>query len=266
MTSLRELEAPLRAWRTFRDVARATRTLAAAQALRWADQLERTEAHAQRCVALARCYVAPPPADAPRMVVALGTDLGLCGPLNRFVAEATAPLVAEGSVSMLVVVGARLAAALEDTHPNVELSAPTSFGAIESLAGRLDGLLLRAGPAVSTRLVIVQAYAVDPDGTPETRVLDAPPVPPLDAGPRPVVELSPVNESAPVAAALLRHARLTAALVRAAACECETRWRAMNRAFDAAERRIDEQERRIQSVRQELITQQMLEARQGRPR
>ncbi|MEX1362033.1 MAG: F0F1 ATP synthase subunit gamma [Nannocystaceae bacterium] len=259
MTSLRQLEDRMHAWQSFRGIARATRTLAAAQSLQWNESAHRAEQHLRRCLELRDAYPsAMPPPDAPYVVLGLGSDLGLCGPFNRTIAErftAQRPHAARG-----LVVGARLGA-LVGRDQNT-LTAPTSFPRVQSLATELE-LLLDDLPPMHTRLVVVLAIAVDPDGRPRVEVLDEPgPRAPASSSAR-VAELSSVQDTGSIIATTTRHARIVAALTRSAASETEARWRTMNRAFDAADRRIGEQQRELRKQRQEQVTQEMLEARQG---
>lgn len=271
MTSLRQLEERLQAWRSFRGIAGATRTLAAAQSLHWAELVRHAEAHLAQCLALRDAYLgARVPADAPRILVALGSDLGLCGPFNRAVAERFASEQARGFVSR-VAIGERL-------RPHVEpgvlvLPSPTSFARVETLATELE-VLMPELRSTRVSLVFVLAAGVELDGRPRAAVWeepepgatgshanDDPPSPPRAS--QPAVELVDPDTTAAVVASLTRHARVVAALTRSAASETEARWRTMNRAQEAADRRIGEQERDLRKRRQEQVTQEMLEARQG---
>lgn len=272
MTSLRALEQPLQAWRTFRDVARATRSLAAVQSQRWARHLEQVDAHLAWCARLRREY-APASAPAPtlRVLLALGTDHGLCGPLDRMVLDEASRGLAFGEAGpdLCLVFGTRLAATWSRLGP-VVFAAPSSFPAVESLAAQVEGLLAARAEASRTMLRIVQAVDVDPDGTPVVEVVapehvggNTAALPTSIETPH-AVDLTPAAVTWPQVASLHLHAMVVAALCRAGAMESETRWRTMNRAHDAAERRIAEQERRVRRLRQELVTQQMLEARLGR--
>lgn len=259
MSTLRQLEERLRAWQSFRSVAGATRTLAAAQSMHWAELARRAEAHLARCVALRNAYPgARPPSDAPRLLVGLGSDLGLCGPFNRAVAQRLEAERAHGVLAR-VVVGERLRAHVDGDV--LALSAPTSFEQVQNVATELE-LLLPASDPIRTRLVLVLAAGIEPDGRPQVAVWDEPePVVATTRGA--AVELVEPEQTASMVASLTRHARLAAGLARSAASETEARWRTMNRAHDAADRRIGEQEREIRKQRQELVTQEMLEARQG---
>lgn len=261
MSSLRQLEERLRAWQSFRGIAGATRTLAAAQSLHWAELVRRADAHLARCLALRDAYpTARVPQGVPRVLVALGSDLGLCGPFNRAVAERFALARASGPATC-VAVGERLRAHV--TEDVLVLPAPTSFPRVQTLAAELEHLLPAAG-ATRTRLSLVLVAGVEADGRPRVEVWDEPDAAPEGRhGTRPVAELVAPEATAAAIASLTRHARIVAALARSAASETEARWRTMNRAHDAADRRIGEQERELHRRRQELVTQEMLEARQG---
>ncbi len=265
MTSARRMELRLNAWRSFRGIARASRTLAATQALHWAEHQRRVEAHQAWCVRIAE-HVGASVIDGPRITVAIGTDLGLCGPLNARVAD-TLRCEAFLPDELRIVVGERLATELRD-DPSFEqalgLSVPSSFEAVESTAAEV-GLLSGVDPT-KTRLRIVVTSSVEPDGAPRTSVWNAAPRPEPALPYRNLAALTPQQGLREEAAALLWHARLCCALTRAATSEAEARWRAMSRAHDAADRKIGEQEREVRKLRQESITQEMLEVRQVRAR
>lgn len=263
MTSVRELEAPLKAWRSFRDIARATRTLSAAQAMHWVEQVERAERHLAACERTLSVLGPGSGAGAPiraRVVLAIGTDLGLCGPLNRRVADACAGLgPGEPPNVRSVVVGSRLAA-LQPLPSASELAAPSSFEAIERLAAEIEAAWTQLPEP--RELVIVLAGAIDADALPQVQVRRGHSPTPIEGAPKhvPLVSRDSLLEQA---RALVLHARLVAALARGILSENEARWRTMSRAYEAANRRIDEQEVVLRKLRQEQITQEMLEARQG---
>jgi F0F1-type ATP synthase gamma subunit len=261
VTSLRQLEERLRAWQSFRGIAGATRTLAAAQALHWAELVRRADAHLARCLALCDAYpAARVPAHLPRMLVALGSDLGLCGPFNRAVGERLARERA-GGFAGCVAVGERLRPHLGEGV--LVLPAPTSFPRVQMLAAELEHLLPEAG-RTRMRLVVVLVAGVEADGRPRVEVWDeASQTHGAATKQSPVAELVDPEATTAAVASLTRHARIVAALARSAASESEARWRTMNQAHDAADRRIGEQERELHRRRQELVTQEMLEARQG---
>ena len=263
MTSLRRLEARLNAWTSFRGVARATRSLAAAQTLRWVEHVADVERFVSNTGQLcARYGVQSLPPGRPRVVLAIGTDVGLCGPLNARVAAAAKPVWTDDAI-IRIMVGRRLEPLLPELEASV-LPAPSSFAAVQTLAAQIRTLLEPLPPRQSI-LHIVVAHGVEPDGTPVVRCLDrSDTVPQPGSQPRLGVELSSVDLARQTAASLHRYARIVQALTRGAASETEARWRTMNRAHDAADRRINEQERVLRSLRQELITQEMLEARSGR--
>ena len=142
MTSIRSLEAPLRAWRSFRDIARATRTLAAAQALHWSELARRADAHLAWCEAVADEFRPLPALEpGPRVVLVLGSDLGLCGPLNQRLAELCHEArLAEAPTVSAVVVGARLAALEPLAHlaHTIELPSPSTLPAARLLAAQIE--------------------------------------------------------------------------------------------------------------------------------
>lgn len=267
MTGIRRLEQRLEAWSSFRDVAHATRSLAAAQALRWSGHLERASAHLASVQAVEgevsswsdRAGPRPPRACA---VVALGTDLGLCGRLNQLVAEAVLTTTREQEVSTLIVVGSRLDDVLPQELARVVEPSPSSAVAAADLTERLETRLARAG--LLGRLCVVGSAGVGRSGNPE--VVSAW-EPALAAEPRPRRRKPARFTATPLAreqaAALLAHARLFQALCAAAHAEASVRLARMTRAHESAERRIGEQERELRKVRQESITQEMLEVLSG---
>nr|ACJ66837.1 ATP synthase F1 gamma subunit [uncultured bacterium pSY1435] len=256
---MRELEQPLKAWRSFRDVARAMRSLSAVQAMHWALQVARAEQHLRVCEReLSALGPGPREPIRARVVLAIGTDLGLCGPLNHRVAEACAGLAAPPTV-LSVVVGSRLAA-LQPLPDAIELPAPSSFEAIELLAVEIEDAWLELPEP--RELAIVLAGEIAGDALPEVEVRRGRPPTPSDNA---IVHVPLVPRASLLARAraLVRHARLVAALARATLSENEARWRTMSRAHESANRRIDEQEAMLRRLAQEQITQEMLEARQG---
>jgi len=267
MSGHRQLEDRLRAWTSFRGVARATRTLAASQALRWGEHVVRAEAHTSWCTELRRAY-APVKSAGPTVdvLVAIGSDHGLCGPLNRLVAEALASALA-ARPGLVVVVGSRVSGYL-DLGAAVRLPAPSSAARTRELSTRIEGLIAARGPLDQARVSIVSPTAVRPDGAVTVTSYDIEGLPAKVELPPAFTSRSPVELSPPAlawsrASALFLHAALVEALCRAARCEAEARWRTMSRAHDAADRRIEEHSLRLRRLRQEGITQEMLEARQG---
>jgi F0F1-type ATP synthase gamma subunit len=245
--------------------------------MHWAELVRQAERHLAWCEAVATSYPklleppwASPDRPRPRVVLAIGTDLGLCGPLNRRVAErCTEAGLREPPTVLAIVVGARLAQ-LEPLPEAVQLPAPTSFAATERRAAAIEDLIAQLPEPLALDLHIVLAGAVGNDAQPEIEIR---------RGTRPDLELNEddqawltrvsrleldeVAAAARQARSLARHARILAALARAVSAENEARWRTMSRAYESAQRRIAEQERKLRRLRQELITQEMLEARQG---
>jgi len=263
VTSARRMELRLNAWRSFRGIARASRTLAATQALHWAEHLRRVAIHESWCVRLASRFSGSSTGPG-RVTVAIGTDLGLCGPLNARVADAVRAL-SVGSSERWVLVGERLANELHFEPPRehaLQLPVPSSFAAVEATAAEL-GILSGVDPT-TTQLRIVLASSVEQDGAPCTSVWNAAPSHDHSHELLRGTALTPDDALRDEATRLLWHARLCHALTRAATSEAEARLRAMSRAHDASDRKIGEQERELRKLRQESITQEMLEIRQLR--
>jgi len=271
----RSLGARLQAWRSFRDIAHATRSVAAAQARRWNAAEVEARRHLTWLEALhGRVDPAAPPPGA-RVLLALGTDLGLCGRLNHLVADAVAAARRELRPQAAIVVGARLGdralgpsaedeAVLRDTTPS-------SFAALEDLAERIE-VFVGARRAPMPDLVVVRGRLHPTEGFLEAVVEAGDPVdlPDLPAARRAVsgeaASLVPPERLRDVAGQLRFHARVVHAIATAAAVEADVRLQTMTQAHDAAERRIAEQELELRKAEQERITQEMLEVLAGRPK
>jgi hypothetical protein len=282
VTALRHLEHRLKAWRSFRDIAHAARTLAAAQSLRWSGKVTQAARHLALCEHLHRRATrdpagAPAKAEPPRAhaVIAIGTDLGLCGRLNRTVAEALSDRLRADEPTLTLVIGARLAAELRGVAEVGEaLPTPISFAAVEGLASRIIRILDALAPAPALELTLILAGRTLASGTPviaswSATPTDDPAIAPqladLEARMRsPMVRLTPPEIATMTAARLLTHARLVHGLCAAAAAEASARLQTMSRAFEASERRIGEQERHLRKLQQEATTQEMLEVLGGR--
>lgn len=257
MKNERALTSQLQAWRSFRDIAHATSSLAASLAVRWAAHAAHARRHLARVLDLARRF-APPP-EGPRVLVAFGTDMGLCGRLNQSVAEGVLEQARGRDPALCFLIGRRLAEALEGAVPHLAEGAPASVQAALDLADRIQAEAVKA-LGVEHRLGFVridpQSFEAAVDWWPELRG------PQTDGAP-----LWPPAESAPaVARELLTNARLVHAACEAALGEARLRQATMRRAQDTAERRITEHEQALRRARQERITQEMLEALSGRRR
>ncbi|MEZ4448858.1 MAG: F0F1 ATP synthase subunit gamma [Nannocystaceae bacterium] len=170
MTTVRRLEARLRAWRSFRGLAHAARSLAAAQSLRWSARAVQAAEHLGRARALVAGWSPPTEATRTPVVLAVGTDLGLCGRLNRMVADAlVVEVAAHASAEPLVIaVGQRLRVELGERLADAPiLPAPSSIEAALALAGRLEQLLVEVAEPRSLDLRIVLAGGTTPSGAPE---------------------------------------------------------------------------------------------------
>jgi F0F1-type ATP synthase gamma subunit len=265
------MRARLKAWTGFRDVAYATRSLAAAQQLRWSAHERRALEHLSWAHTLAQRHPDTRPPGT-WVVVGIGTDLGLCGRLNQQLADALTGALASRVPARCVVVGQRLDDALLPGLPRQVEPAPASFEALEALTARLEAEVLTAtGRGRSPRLLLVYTSSVSGEGTANVRALEeVSPTSParsqdlaaqLD---RQEALLSAPAELAREASGLLLHARLVHALCRASWSEAAARLAVMGRAHEQAQERIAEQELALVKARQEQITQEMLEV--TRPR
>ncbi len=262
MSERRAMEARLRAWKTFRDVAHATRTLASAQVLRWTGARRRAAVHFDRCQALVWRLGAALPATAPLGIVAFGTDLGLCGPFNRSIARALLDYPRLDEAELVVLVGARLQQGFEDRTTWVREATPSSPERAIELALRIE-LLTRRRLGSAARLVLVHATEAKADGTAEVGLDEGPPEG-VSVGHAaiPVLSERPLVHGA--ALDLLQHARLIRAATHSGWAEASVRTVRMTRAHDVALDRIGEQELTLNKLRQDEITTEMLEARAGR--
>lgn len=256
MTSIRRLENRLRAWESFRGIARASRALAAAQAMTWSSHATQAEAALARSLALSERT--DPGPDAPRVLLGIGTDVGLCGSVNAAVAREVSAQTDPHVVSR-VLVGSRLSGRAAPHEPTLTVATPTSLAAVASATAHIEGALASLDPS-NTRLVVVSVREVGPDGVPRVAVTDEPTEPPASLSALHATLSEPAHLRRE-AAALVRHFRIADALVRAICSEHEARWRTMNRAHDAAERSIEEQGRTLRKRTQEAITQELLDAR-----
>lgn len=268
MSGARALEARVRAWRTFREVAHATRSLAAAQALRWAAAREHAVRHGLRARDLAR-RIGRRRGDpaAPCLLLALGTDLGLCGRLNVAVAARVRDVARELSVAQAVVVGVRLGDLVAGELGARTVTTPTTVEGAVSLADELAAAALEA-PARAP-LVIVSAVETTPAGAPRVRVARE------EGQRRALEEASALRRSAvlgrprahaPWAERADLQARVAEALLTASLVEAQVRLATTTRAHEVAERRVTEQERALAKARQEGVTQELLEVLAGRSR
>ncbi len=267
MTDVRAREQRLGTWRSFRDVAHATRSLAASHTLRWSRLLADAERHLAWAAALQEWTRAAAdgarPREEPALLVALGSDLGFCGRLNHEVAAATLRTLEQREVGRLIVVGRRLDALLPEAAPRELRAAPASIEAALDLADAVTAPLV-LGPHAPLLLVTPVAAR---GRAPEVALLDRPPAElrgqgeaqrALRRSPRPVSNLAALVRQA---SRLVRHARVVHAVCQASAIEAAVRLASMTQAYETAERRIGEQERDLRKARQELITQEMLDRR-----
>ncbi len=278
MTSPRELETRLDAWRGFRDVAHATRSLAAAQVLRWTHHAREAGRHLAWVAALhGRARDLDERRAGPPVVLALGTDLGLCGRLNQTVADEVRGLVISERPALLIACGVRLVDLLGDVDLGVDVIAeptPSSIEAAAELADRVEAEVVAVSGPFAPRLTIVGIDDASPAGTPIARARNAPPHEELDEAQsvasrldgRQAMLLTESVRLANDATSLLIHARVAHAVCLAARVEASVRLQTMTRAHEAAEDRITEQERDLRKARQETITQEMLEVTSSRTR
>lgn len=271
-SGLRALQSRHEAWRSFRDIAQATRSLAATRRARWAAHAERAGEHLVWAHALAELL---PEVELARPLVlcGIGSDLGFCGRLNHLVAEELERAWVELRPLWTLAVGRRLHEALPAPLAaacHLE-PAPASPAAVLELAERLE-LELGAIGSGDAHLIVVAA-AHQEGGVPEVEREGA-----LPAALRPALEriqagipaerqlLGDLQQGGAQVRSLRRHARLAFTFCRAQAVESALRWAVMNRAHEGAERRLAEQEVLLRRLRQEQITQEMLDVLGGRAR
>ncbi|KIG16827.1 Sodium-transporting ATPase subunit G [Enhygromyxa salina] len=267
MTTARALGQRLGAWRSFRDIARATRTLAAVQGQRWSAHANQAALHLAWTRALVEHFGTSTPEHTARGVLVIGTDLGLCGRLNAaLAAQLKASPELEGRA--LIAVGARLLDELRDFEPVISLPAPASLEAIEQLTSRIATALETAADHAEIQLSILLTATTTHDGHPILEIWrDAPELPGLAQARRslapPIVDLCAPSRAREGVAALHLRARIAHALCVAAASEAAARLFTMSRAHEASDRSIRQQELDLRKLEQEAITQDMLEVRGG---
>ncbi|MCA9690680.1 MAG: F0F1 ATP synthase subunit gamma [Myxococcales bacterium] len=262
MSTLRQREARLAAWRSFYGIAHATRLYALGQSARWAEHLATAGRYLDACAALRGRAGAQAEVGAATVALAVGTDLGLCGRLNREVAAALERRRDADPPAFEVLVGRRLAQRL-DRDEETALPTPATFAAAEGLAARIEAMIdARVGGP--WRLVVVVTHRLSVEGVPIVALLERAPDPGAPA--EPVRTLGAVGAFLAGADAMVRHARILHALCLSAAREAEARLFRMTRAEDASARSIAQQRQALGRLRQELVTQEMLEvtARQRR--
>lgn len=270
MTQRRALEHRLEAWRSFRGIAKAARTLAAAQMMSWKGRVDHVARHLAWTSALAEHVFGSSWALAragSRVGVVIGTDLGLCGRLNQSIAETVR---SSSSWSQpLVVVGARLLDELGERDDVPSLGTPASFEAIEGRAAEVAALLERLGRADTLAVEITLAASTTSDGAAvvETWGEFAVSLPELARARASVkaqsLRLGDTTQTQRMVAGLHLRARIAHALSVAAVSEAAARLFAMSRAFEASERSIAEQTLALRKLAQEAVTQDMLEVRRG---
>ncbi len=269
MTTTRALASRLEAWRSFRDIARAAKTLAAAQSLRWSVHVREAADHLAWAQGLAEHIGVATLPDPLKVRLAIGTDLGLCGRLNTAVAEIVEAEHGEAEPDVLLVVGSRLADELGSARPTVILSAPSSFEAVQDLAREVEGLVTVVAPAMGTDLSIILTASTSNDGAPVVETwgevgayLPSLGTVRLSLRP-PIQDLTTPELARPHVAALSLRARIAHAACVAAASESAARLFTMGRAHDAADRSQSRQALHLRKHQQEAITQDMLEVRAG---
>jgi F-type H+-transporting ATPase subunit gamma len=258
--NLRILEARLRAWQSFRGVAHAARTLAASQVVRWSHQRTRAREHLTELLTVGH----PADLDERPLVVAFGTDHGLCGGLNRVVTRSLEAHLGTVDPWLVVLLGTRLAEDRTVPEHWVTLPAPASPESAELVAERVVAFARSHLGRPHGKLHLIHGAGVDGAGVARIAVSTAPPShAPTRLGPDPAALDDPARIEDRVRALTFR-ARITLAATEAAWTEANARLVSMTRAQTAADRRIDTQQRKLRSLRQEVITQEMLEVLGGR--
>jgi F-type H+-transporting ATPase subunit gamma len=259
MKSERALASRLRAWQSFRDIAHATSSLAASLAVRWSGHELHARLHLTRSRALASRFAADLDGG-PRVLVAFGTDMGLCGRLNQSVAERVMEVVQIESPAACFLVGRRLIDALEGALPYIEEATPSSIEAVLDLADRVQSEVASLFDPASVRLGFVRIDSRRHETLADWGAADDESQCPSTGGPL----LPPALAAPAMATDLLVHARIVHATCEALLGEARLRQATMRRAQDTAEKRIGEHERELRKARQERITQEMLEVLGGR--
>lgn len=276
MTAARALAHRLEAWRSFRGIARAARTLAATHVITWASRTRQAARHLAWTQALAERVELEHVQEVSPVGLAIGTDLGLCGRLNTALAEelAASPLAAGGP---LILVGMRLSDEVEQvspgTEPQIILPAVSSLEAVESLSQQIATALELLAPAGQLGLSILLGAATTNDGQircelwADTWRSKTPDLPELGdarfALRAPILSLASDSDARACVAALRLRARIAHALCVAASTESSARLFTMSRAYEASDRSIRRQELDLRKLQQEAITQDMLEVRSG---
>lgn len=210
----------------------------------------------------------PPPGGGDRLLVAFGSDHGLCGGYNETLAEAVAARVADGLGTRVLCVGARMAAALEGRGiaPRDVLAPPASPEGIGRLA---RALLSRMAPGDAVSLAYTSRAA---HGRAEVAVQPLLPLDPAlldDLARRPWTSRSlPGATMSPAAlAASLTRGYVFTLLWRAAADAMTTENAARLALMQQAEQSVDERlgalSAEMNGVRQTGITTELLDVAIG---
>lgn len=251
-------------------MAHAARALASAQVLRWSAHAVQAAQHLAWTAALAERAREPASArPRPSVLLALGTDLGLCGRLNQVVADRTLTEIQTSRPTVIVAVGVRLADLLGEFPALITEPAPSSQEAAAQLAQRVETQARALSRDSCARLLVVGALETTSDGMPRVTVSGAAPESPELTAVRQTLTPNPARLGEPTltaseATSLLVHARTAHAVCLAAKTEASVRLASMVRAHESADQRIGEQERALRKARQERITQEMLEVLSGR--
>ena len=270
MSTRRAREERLKAWRSFRGIAKSARTLAAIQVMTWSGRVRQVARHLAWAQALAD-HVGLSTSGSRRVGLAIGTDMGLCGRLNTALAEA----LAQSTVATrpLIIVGLRLADEIEQLTSEVVMQAAASLEAVETRSAEIAASFEAIAPAQELVLAIVLAASTSGDGGPvieiweDSSAKDSVSAPEFAAAQAalhwPSVDYGDANESRETIARMYLRARIAHALCVAAASESSARLFTMSRAFDASERSIAHQAMDLRKLSQETTTQEMLEVRRA---
>ncbi len=217
-----------------------------------------------------------PPDDAPTALVVFGSNQGLCGPVNRHVAQHVAAEIARASgVARIGAVGARMAVELELAGLPVDARWDLP-GTVEGITPRAEHVLERldawqADDAVARVFVAFPRYLGRPRGyEPVTRQLA-----PTDRGhleqlarrrwpsrSLPLLTM-PWNELVAVLIRAAMFGRLHRSFAQTMAAVSASRLAAMDAAQTNIEERLDLLRTRRHQLRQETITEELLDVVSG---
>jgi len=278
---LAEVEARIESVHQLSSVIGAVRAIAAARLREAKARLPGIQTYARtigEAIAQALALVPQAPANAAKggnrksIVLAIGAEQGFVGNFNGRLLDALTPLTRSSRTPSceLLLVGSHVASAASERVLTVNWSAPMATHAqeIAGLANRIaDALFDRIANGEVSEVLLVHAAtdAQQPESPVQVRPLlpfDFSRFAPLSKAQPPIIQLPPERLLAQLADEYV-FAEICEALVLSFAAENEARMQAMVAARENVARRSDELAARARLMRQEQITEEVIELASG---